>query len=192
MSLGVCVQFSVEGGSVLIPLTSVKVPMESLNNAIASGCSAYDVELLFVSSDMGNGDLLNEMCRNGLTPLCLACKLNRADLVPLLLHRGAKPNVSSIYLRKYPLHYACDHSDGNLDIVNMLLAFNAEVYTLCVWACRCTHVFVFVCVCVCVCVCVHAYIVSLLLLCNVNVCSSCVYVSVCVHLCLCIGSCTYF
>ena len=96
--------------------------------AIASGrSSAYDIELLFVSCDLGIGDLLNEVCRNGFTPLGLACKLNRADLVPLLLHKGAKPNVESIYLKKCPLHYACDHSDGNLDIVRMLLASGAEV-----------------------------------------------------------------
>ena len=125
--------------------------MEQLCLAIASGrSSAYDIELLFVSCDIGSGDLLNEVCRNGFTPLGLACKLNRADLVPLLLHKGAKPNVESIYLKKYPLHYACDHSDGNLDIVRMLLASGAEVQCLCVCVCVCVHVCVSMHVCVCV------------------------------------------
>ncbi|KAL8624025.1 hypothetical protein ACOMHN_041615 [Nucella lapillus] len=101
--------------------------MENVHQAIASGnCTPYDIELLFVSSDTSRGNLVNEVCHNGLTPLCLACKLNRADLVPLLLQRGARTDVPSIYLKRFPLHYASNHSDGNMDMVNMLLAFGAQ------------------------------------------------------------------
>ncbi|KAK7096682.1 ankyrin repeat and SOCS box protein 5-like [Littorina saxatilis] len=101
--------------------------MERLCAAIASGrSSAYDIELLLVSGDFSVNSQLNEVCSNGYTPLSLACKLNRAGIVHLLLQRGATPNKPSVYYNKYPLHYACDHSDGNLDVVGMLLAVGAQ------------------------------------------------------------------
>lgn len=98
--------------------------MEELCCAIANGrCSTYDIELQFFSTNFAA--VINLMARNGLTPLCLACKLNRSDLVHLLLQKGADPNVLSVY-KKSPLHYAADQYGGNLDIVNMLLDCGAK------------------------------------------------------------------
>lgn len=100
--------------------------MEELYSVMVSGhASCLDVELLISHYITGSLD----ECYNGFTPLSLACKLNRVDLVSVLLRKGANPNTPSYYLGKYPLHFACDHSDGNLDIVKQLLGDGAEVST---------------------------------------------------------------
>ncbi|XP_005105087.1 serine/threonine-protein phosphatase 6 regulatory ankyrin repeat subunit B [Aplysia californica] len=72
-------------------------------------------------------DLVNTVLRNRLTPLCLACKHNREDLVTVLLFHGADPNKCSDFLSKRPLHFACDHSGGNTGVVRKLLQANADI-----------------------------------------------------------------
>ena len=98
--------------------------MEAVFSAINTGhASCHDIELLLNTST--NADL--EQHHSGFTLLSLACKLNRYDLVALLLEKGADPNAPTYYLSKHPLHFACDHSDGNLDIVRLLVSVGAEV-----------------------------------------------------------------
>lgn len=98
--------------------------MEAVCTAILTGhASCHDIELLLNTSNTDDVDHHH----NGFTPLCLACKLNRYDLVSLMLRKGADPNTPSYYLGKHPLHFACDHSDGNIDTVRLLVSEGAEV-----------------------------------------------------------------
>ncbi|GFR94591.1 ankyrin repeat protein [Elysia marginata] len=61
------------------------------------------------------------------TPLCNACKNNREDLVTILLHHGAAIEKRSPFYGKQPLHFACDHSCGNLGMVRKILDAKANV-----------------------------------------------------------------
>uniref|UniRef100_A0A0B6Z8Z6 Uncharacterized protein n=1 Tax=Arion vulgaris TaxID=1028688 RepID=A0A0B6Z8Z6_9EUPU len=81
--------------------------------------------LLLVSAH--EKSVLNEPLINGLTPLCLACKFEREDLVTILLHHGARTDIcASNCGGKYPLHFACD-SDGNRGVVLKLLKAKADI-----------------------------------------------------------------
>ncbi|RUS86835.1 hypothetical protein EGW08_005431 [Elysia chlorotica] len=62
-----------------------------------------------------------------ITPLCVACKNNREDLVTVLLHHGAATEKRSSFYGKQPLHFACDHSCGNLGIVRKILDAKANI-----------------------------------------------------------------
>ena len=70
---------------------------------------------------------VNRVLGNRMTPLCLACKHNREDLVTILLYHGADTNLTSNYFGKSPLHFACDHDRGNIGIVRKLLDANANI-----------------------------------------------------------------
>ncbi|GFN79422.1 ankyrin repeat-containing domain [Plakobranchus ocellatus] len=69
--------------------------------------------------------LVDEELKNTLTPLCIACKYNREDLVTVLLHHGADIEKCCSSYRKRPLHFACDHSNGNLGLVRKILEAKA-------------------------------------------------------------------
>ncbi|XP_041359487.1 ankyrin-1-like [Gigantopelta aegis] len=60
-------------------------------------------------------------------PLSLACARLREDMVMSLLSHGADPNTPSSHTLTYPLHMACTHECGNLNIVQRLLAAGADV-----------------------------------------------------------------
>lgn len=62
-----------------------------------------------------------------LTPLCLACKYNREDLVTVLLHHNAQVNKCSSYYNKFPLHFACNHNQGNVGLVRKIIEAKANL-----------------------------------------------------------------
>lgn len=98
--------------------------MEAIFTAILTGhASCHEIEVLLNTSPSE----AVEHRHNGFTPLCLACKLNRYDLVALFLCKGANPNTPSYYYGKHPLHFACDHSGGNIDTVRLLVSEGAQV-----------------------------------------------------------------
>ena len=70
---------------------------------------------------------VNIILQNKLTPLCMACKYNREDLVTILLHHGADANISSQFLKKSPLHFACAHESGNVGVVRKLIEADADI-----------------------------------------------------------------
>lgn len=89
---------------------------------------------------------LNEELRGQLTPLCLACKFNREDLVTILIHHGAQADKRTSLYGRLPLHFACSHQSGNCGIVRKLIEaradINAQVSDLCLYSCK-FHLFTF-------------------------------------------------
>ena len=103
--------------------------MEPVMLAMAGACSSvYDLESVWLASQHDPGlTTINNVCANGLTPLCMACRINRLDYVTFLLQKGASPSYASNHIAKFPLHFASDHSNGNLDIVTLLLSIGSDV-----------------------------------------------------------------
>ena len=69
----------------------------------------------------------------GLTPLHLAVKLSRVDLVEMLIAAGANVNVADGKSGHTPLHLAAE--SGQLDVVELLLAKQADVQLASYYGC---------------------------------------------------------
>ena len=65
----------------------------------------------------------NAKDENGESPLYLACRSGKTELVKLFLSHGANPNIGTIDTN--PLHAAC--RDDHCDSVKLLLEYNADV-----------------------------------------------------------------
>jgi ankyrin repeat protein len=102
--------------------------MRDLHCAIKAGDYERVTAILWqVLEHHSQGKNLLNHCFEFLTPLCLACKENREDIVIALLSAGANSNAPSEYLDKCPLHFACDHREGNMGIVRHLLRAKADI-----------------------------------------------------------------
>ena len=65
------------------------------------------------------------MDKTGASPLYLACERGNAEVVELLLSRGANPNIEATDKTKCPMHAAC--KGRHYDSVKLLLEYNAGV-----------------------------------------------------------------
>lgn len=73
-----------------------------------------------------NPGLVNSYSVDGFTPLGLASFFNQADIVELLLEKGADPNIATANdFKVAPLHSACATSD--IEIARLLIANGADV-----------------------------------------------------------------
>ncbi|CAG5125470.1 unnamed protein product [Candidula unifasciata] len=70
--------------------------------------------------------VIDEEVGKSTTPLCLACKFKREDLLTVLLFHRARTDKRSSN-GKLPLHYACNHASGNRGMVRKLLEAKAEI-----------------------------------------------------------------
>ncbi|KAL3856365.1 hypothetical protein ACJMK2_011133 [Sinanodonta woodiana] len=61
------------------------------------------------------------------TALGLACKHLLVMEVGHLLKAGANPNIATKYFNKFPIHLACDHERGNLEMVQNLVNHGSEI-----------------------------------------------------------------
>ncbi|BFZ14668.1 hypothetical protein BsWGS_17706 [Bradybaena similaris] len=71
--------------------------------------------------------MINEEIGVSGTPLALACKHKREDLLTVLLFHGARTDKCVSCDLRQPLHYACDHKSGNRGMVRKLLESGAEI-----------------------------------------------------------------
>jgi len=69
----------------------------------------------------------------GLTPLHVAVKLNRVELVKILISAGANVNVADGKSGHTPLHLAAE--SGQLDVVELLLAKRADIQLASYYGC---------------------------------------------------------
>ncbi|KAK0042775.1 ankyrin repeat protein [Biomphalaria pfeifferi] len=85
-----------------------------------------DLEMILQLNDFSESYVDTELS-SGLTPLCSACKYNREDLVTILLHHQAQVNKQSTYLSRSPLHFACNHTYGNIGISRKIIEAQAHL-----------------------------------------------------------------
>jgi ankyrin repeat protein len=87
----------------------------------------FDDEAVRVASLLlERGANIEQVCgKRDDTPLLLACKNGRADLVSLLLEQGA--NVHAMRKRKTALHLACENGAFGKEIIPLLVTAGADV-----------------------------------------------------------------
>jgi ankyrin repeat protein len=93
-----------------------------LNDAIAAG----DIEKVITLID--GGICVNEPDSLGQLPMFVAIRRGRADVVQLLIERGADVNTPLDRHGRRPLYYAADH--GHVNIVEYLIANGATIDAL--------------------------------------------------------------
>lgn len=95
-----------------------KDPGDELRRAASEGNLARVKELLDAGADV------NAANKYGGTALAFACDRERAEVVKLLLERGANPNTKDTFYGNTPLGWAAGR--GNAEIVRALLEKGAE------------------------------------------------------------------
>ncbi|CAL1538745.1 unnamed protein product [Lymnaea stagnalis] len=89
--------------------------------------SFNELDMLLRVSCFSDELVIDKELSSRLTPLCLACKYNREDLVTVLLHHNAQVNKCSSFYNKQPLHFACSHNKGNTGIVRKIIEAEANL-----------------------------------------------------------------
>jgi len=95
----------------------------------------YDVAVCWFASDVTLCSSLCALLRviAGLTPLHVAVKLRRVELVEMLIAAGANVNVADGKSGHTPLHLAAE--SGQLDVIELLLAKQADVQLTSYYGC---------------------------------------------------------
>lgn len=101
--------------------------MSFLDSVNWKSISFQELESLLCLQEDVDKVIVDEDQHLSITPLCIACKNNREDLVTILLHHGAATEKRSPFYGKQPLHFACDHSCGNLGMVRKVLDAKANI-----------------------------------------------------------------